>query len=172
MKKILFAAAVAMSVASLRASTDGYVMLSVCSPGQLPAPTSSIYGGRLSLIYGECHELYGLDLSLTGYVRERMCGAQLNGFWSGVGTDMAGLQCGVVNTVDGYIAGLQLGVMNFTRDLYGCQISLSNVAFEDVYGCQIGLVNVADSLYGCQLGLLNFSTARDLSFLPFINIGW
>lgn len=172
MKKILFAAAIALSIASLRAGTEGYVMLSVCSPGQLPAPTSSIYGGRLSLIYGECHELYGLDLGVTGYVRERLCGAQLNGLWSGVGTDMAGLQVGAVNTVDGYGAGLQVGAMNFLTELYGCQIGLSNVAFRDVYGCQIGLVNVADSLYGCQIGLLNFCTDRNWSFWPIINIGW
>ena len=172
MKKILFAAAIAMSAVSLRASTEGYFMLSVCSPGQLPAPTSSIYGGRLSLIYGECHELYGLDLGLTGYVRERLNGAQLNGLWSGVGTDMAGLQVGFVNTVDGYVAGLQAGAFNFCRDLFGCQVALSNVAFEDMYGCQIGLVNVADRLYGCQLGLLNFATDRSWSFWPFINIGW
>ena len=99
MKKVLFAVAVVLAAVSLRADADGYFMLSVFSPGQLPTPSSSIYGGRLSLIYGECHELYGVDLGLCGYVRERMCGAQLDALWNGVGTDMAGCQLGLVNMI-------------------------------------------------------------------------
>lgn len=143
MKKILFAVAVALAAVSLRADADGYVMLSVFSPGQLPTPSSSIYGGRFSLIYGECHELYGLDLGLSGYVREHMSGVQLAAAWNGVGTDMDGLQLGLLNTVEGDLSGLQLG-----------------------------LVNVADRLYGCQIGLVNIVQDRDWTFWPFINIGW
>ena len=143
MKKVLFAVAIVLAAVSLRADADGYFMLSVFSPGQLPTPSSSICGGRLSLIYGECHELYGLDLGLCGYVRERMCGAQLDAFWNGVGTDMAGCQLGLVNTAEG-----------------------------DAFGLQLGLVNVADHLYGCQLGLVNVVTDRAWTFWPFINIGW
>ena len=143
MKKILFVAAVALAAVSLRADVDGYVMLSVFSPAELPTPSASIYGGRLSLIYGECHELYGLDVGLAGYVRERVCGVQLDAVWNGVGTDMDGLQIGLVNAVEGDVSGLQLG-----------------------------LVNVADRLYGCQIGLANFVMDRDWTFLPFISIGW
>ena len=143
MKKILFVFAVALAAVSLRADADGYFMLSVFSPGQLPTPSSSIYGGRLSLVYGECHELCGLDLGLSGYVRERMCGVQLEAVWNGVGTDMDGLQLGLLNTVEGDLSGLQLG-----------------------------LVNVADRLYGCQIGLVNIVQDRDWTFWPFINIGW
>ena len=171
MKKILFAAAVLLAAVSLRAEADGYFMLSVLSPGELPQPSSIIHGGRLSVIYGECRELYGLDIGVTGYVRERMYGAQINGLWSGVGTDVAGFQAGIVNTVEGYFAGLQLGLMNFSGDMYGWQLALSNYA-GSAYGLQIGLVNVADSLYGCQIGLLNYSLDRDWTFWPFINVGW
>jgi len=157
MKKILFAAVIALAAVSLRADADGYFMLSVFSPGQLPAPSSTIYGGRLSLVYGDCHELYGVDLGVAGSVRERMNGAQLNVVWNGVGTDMAGFQLGVANTVEGYFAGLQLGLVSVADELYGCQI---------------GLVNVTTHLYGCQVGLLNFATDRAWTFWPFINIGW
>ena len=143
MKKVLFAVAIVLAAVSLRADADGYLMLSVFSPGELPTPSSSIYGGRLSLIYGECHELYGLDLGVAGYMRERLCGAQLNAVWNGVGTDVAGCQLGLVNTAEGDAAGLQLG-----------------------------LVNVADHLYGCQLGLVNIVTDRACTVWPFINIGW
>ena len=100
-----------------------------------------------------------------------MNGAQLNLFWNGVGTDMAGFQCGVANTVEGYFAGLQLGLVNVADELYGCQLGLVDVA-SAAYGCQIGLVNVATHLYGCQVGLLNFATDRAWTFWPFINIGW
>ena len=157
MKKIMIVAAIAFAAVSLRADADGYLMLSVFSPGQLPEPSSTICGGRLSLIYGDCHELYGLDLGTAGSVREYMGGAQLNLLWNDVGTDFGGLQCGVVNSVEGYAAGLQLGLVNVSGDLYGCQL---------------GLVNVTENLYGCQLGLLNFTTSRDWTFWPFINIGW
>ncbi len=171
MKKILFAAVIAFAAVSLRADADGYFMLSVFSPGQLPAPSSTIYGGRLSLIYGDCHELYGVDFGITGSVREHMDGAQFNLFWNGIGTDMAGFQLGVANTVEGYFAGWQLGLVNVSDELYGCQLGLVDVA-SAVYGCQLGLVNVTTHLYGCQLGLLNFSTDRAWTFWPFINIGW
>ena len=143
MKKIMIAAAIAFAAFALRAEPDGFFMLSVFAPGQLPAASSSIWGGRLSLIYGECHELYGIDLGVSGYNRERMYGAQLNAIWNGVGTDMAGLQLGLSNFVEGDASGLQLG-----------------------------LVNIADHLYGCQIGLINVVMDRDWTFVPFINIGW
>ena len=143
MKKILCAVAIALGAFSLHADADGYLMLSVFSPGQLPAPSSSITGGRLSLIYGECHELYGLDLGVAGYVREHAIGVQLAAIWNGVGTDMDGLQVGLLNTVEGDLSGLQLG-----------------------------LVNIADRLYGCQIGLVNIVQDRDWTVFPFISIGW
>ena len=52
-------------------------MLSMFSPGQLPVPMTHLYGGRLTFLYGECQELFGLDLGGVGRVRERMYGAQL-----------------------------------------------------------------------------------------------
>ena len=157
MKKVLICAAMAVAAISLRAGTEGYFMLSVFSPGELPAPTSSIYGGRVSVLYGECHELYGIDLGVSGYVRERMAGAQFDLLWNGIGTDASGLQVGLVNTVEGDFSGLQLGLVGVAGQ---------------INGCQIGLVNVAAGLNGCQIGLLNFTTSRDWSFWPFINIGW
>ena len=45
MKKILFAAAIVLAAVSLRADADGYFMLSVFSPGQLPAPYPSSRSG-------------------------------------------------------------------------------------------------------------------------------
>ena len=157
MKKLFLSAAIAVSVLSANASTDGHFMLAIFSPGEFPAPTSSIYGGRLSLIYGECHDLYGVDLGLAGYVRERMEGVQFNLWWSGVGPDATGVQFGLLNTVEGDACGLQCGFVNMS---------------DRHYGCQWGFVNVTRRLYGCQLGLLNITTDRDWKFWPFVNIGW
>ena len=184
MKKIVFALAVLAAAAS-HASTEGYFMLSVFSPGQLPSPVYSIYGARLSAVYGECHELYGIDLGAAGYVRERMYGLQANVAWSGVGTDFCGFQAALLDMVDGYSAGLQaglvdisddnyggqIGAVDIAGDLYGCQIGLACFA-GDVRGCQIGLFNKASRLYGCQIGLANVVTSRKWSFWPFINVGW
>lgn len=157
MKKVLGAALVAILATVLHADTDGNFMLAVFSPGELPTPTSSIYGARLSLVYGECHEFYGLDLGVAGYARDSAAGVQLDALWNGVGTDMAGLQVGLANTVEGH--------------LYGLQVGLANTA-STVYGCQVGLVNVSDRLYGCQIGLANFTLERSWSFWPIINVGW
>ena len=157
MKKVLSVLAMVLVAVALRADTDGNFMLAVFSPGELPMPTSSIHGGRLSLIYGECHEFYGLDVGIAGYARDSAAGVQLNACWNGVGTDVAGLQIGLANTVEGHLFGLQAGVVNTAST---------------VYGCQIGLVNVSDRLYGCQIGLANFTLDRSWSFWPIINVGW
>ncbi|MDY5597837.1 MAG: hypothetical protein SPG40_10145 [Kiritimatiellia bacterium] len=157
MKKVLGAALIAIFATVLHADTDGNFMLAIFSPGELPMPTSSIYGARLSLIYGECHEFYGLDLGVAGYARDSATGVQLDACWNGVGTDMAGLQAGLANTVEGHLYGLQVGLAN---------------AASTVYGCQIGLVNISDRLYGCQIGLANFTLERPWSFWPIINVGW
>lgn len=168
MKKIMFAVAVAVAALSVRASLDGYFMLSVFSQGQLPSPAYSIYGGRLSLIYGDCHELHGLDIGMAGQTRESLYGLQINGVWSGVGADMYGVQLGLINTVDRYAYGFQAGAFNASSDAFGCQLSAINVSddangvqlglfnfADDVYGCQLAAVNVAKDLYGCQIGAVN-----------------
>ena len=170
MKKILFVAAVALAAVSLHAEADGYIMLSACSPGELPGPSSAIHGGRLSLIYGECRELYGLDISVSGYVRERMYGAQfglvLNYLEIG-----AGAQWGFANFVEHEFYGYQTGAWNHSGAGYGHQLGVVNTAGY-FSGFQLGLLNVADDLDGVQIGLVNVVRNQALSVLPFINIGW
>ncbi len=157
MKRFLGALTAVFLATALHADTEGNFMLAVFSPGELPTPASSIYGARLSLIYGECHEFSGLDLGLAGYVRDSAAGVQVDAFWNGVGTDAAGLQVGLANTVEGRMHGLQLGLVN-----------TASIG----YGCQLGLVNVTDRLYGCQIGLANFALDRAWGFWPIVNIGW
>jgi hypothetical protein len=172
MKKVLFALSAIFMVAQLHAGLDGYFQLAVFSPGELPAPSYTIKGARLSLIYGECHEFYGLDVSMVGSVRERMCGVQTGVLWNDVGTDAYGLQIGCVNNVEGDFAGLQIGLVNAADNVYGHQIGLYNSAWDCAYGLQIGLVNWTENLVGCQIGLANFTTSRAWDVWPIVNIGW
>ena len=185
MKKILVAASVLVAAFSLRASLDGYFMLAGCSQGQLPSPAYTIYGGRLSMIYGDCHEFYGLDVGIAGTVQESAYGLSVNAVWSGVDADMYGAQVGgLMNTVKGSVFGLQSGVYNWSGELFGCQIGLINLSddcygtqigvyngsynlygtqigywnmADDSYGCQCGVVNVANDVYGCQIGVFNYA---------------
>lgn len=198
MKKILFVAAVALAAVSIRAEADGYIMLSVCSPGQLPAPSYTIHGGRLSFIYGECRELYGLDISMSGYVRERMYGAQLGfilnyvdigaGYQSGFANfvehefygfqdgawnhaaDGCGMQNGVVNTA-GYFAGYQdAGAINWADEMDGFQAAgLWNHAGIG-YGMQLGFVNTAGYFAGFQWGVFNWANDLDGLQLGLVNV--
>ena len=172
MKKVLSALATIFVAAQLHAGLDGYFQLAMFAPGEMPAPSYTINGARLSLIYGDCHELNGLDVSVVGSVRERMCGLQLGALWNDVGTDAYGLQIGCVNDVAGDIEGLQIALLNIGGILHGCQIGLANFTNTDAVGCQIGIFNYTDNLYGCQIGLINYVDSRSCCVLPIINIGW
>jgi len=171
MKKLLASLFVLATAFALRANPDGYFMLALHSPGELPVPTSSINGGRLSVIYGDCQNINGLDLGLAGRVRERMNGAEFNLLYSYIGTEFNGFQAGIVNFDDADFAGFQLGGGNVASSAAGLQLGLVNtVGF--MAGCQIGLFNWADSLDGCQIGLVNVVYDQTLYVLPFVNAGW
>ena len=172
MKKILSVLTSVFMAAQLQAGLYGNFQLAVFAPGEMPAPSYTINGARLSLIYGDCHELNGIDVGTVGSVRERLCGLQVNALWSDVGTDAYGLQIGCVNNVTGDAGALQIALLNLVGDLHGCQIGLANVASNDAVGCQVGLFNYTDNLYGCQIGLINYVDSRSCCIMPIINIGW
>lgn len=172
MKKILLAFVAILATAQLHASLDGFFQLAVFSPGELPGPSYTIKGCRLSLIYGECHEFYGIDIGLADTVRERMYGLQTGAFWNDVGTDAFGIQIGCANNVDGDFSGIQIGLFDAAGNVYGTQIGLVNCAWDSACGLQLGLVNWSENLYGCQIGLVNCVTGRSWSVWPIVNIGW
>ncbi len=126
MKKLLMALMLACAAFTAHAELNGYFMLSVFSPGQLPVPGSSINGGRVSLLYGECRLFNGLDIGVWGHVRERMNGVQIAGVNS-IGADANGLQIGLVNWIDSDCNGLQIGLVNYANTMDGCQIGLVNI---------------------------------------------
>lgn len=159
MKKLLTALMILAAAASLKAGTDGYVMLSVFSPGQIPIAATSLNGVRLNLVYGECQNLNGLDAGLVGRVRENVNGLQVAAV-SAVGTDAAGVQLGLVNAVEADFAGFQLALWNDVG--------------ATAKGFQLGLVNWANALEGLQVGLLNIidEPQQTCRCLPIVNFGW
>ena len=173
MKKMIFAVAAALSMVQLNAGYDGHFQLSVFSPGELPASSYTIRGARLSLLYGQCEDFYGLDVSLAGSVRGYMYGVQPGALWNDVGADGYGLQVACVNYVKGSFTGAQLGLVNVAgSDANGFHCGVYNHASGCARGLQLGVMNWSKDLAGCQIGLANIVTSRSWSVWPIINIGW
>ena len=98
--------------------------LGLVAPVQLPWGDWNVRGVRVSLLYGRCSDLTGLDL----------------GLWNTVNEDAVGLQMGVVNAV-ARLNGVQAGCFNGAIYFKGLQVGLINYA-EGARGIQIGLINV------------------------------
>jgi hypothetical protein len=173
MKKMIFAVAAALSMTQLHAGYDGHFQLSVFSPGELPSSAYTIRGVRLSFLYGQCEEFYGLDVSPVGSVRGYMYGIQPGLLWNDVGADGYGLQLACVNYVKGDMTGIQLGLVNVAAgNVNGFQGGVYNRAADCVRGLQLGVMNWSKDLAGCQIGLANIVTGRSWSVWPIVNIGW
>jgi hypothetical protein len=101
--------------------------LGLVAPAQLPWGDWNVRGLRVSLVYGHCTNLTGLDV----------------GLWNGVEKDAIGLQAGLVNTT-ARMRGVQIGAINATTYLKGLQLGVINYA-EGARGIQVGLINVIEN---------------------------
>ena len=171
MKKLMIFLVVAVAAFAVQANPEGFVMLALHAPGQLPTPESNINGLRLSAIYGDCTRLNGVDVGLSGTVRERMNGLQVGVLFSIDGADMNGLGVGCVNYVGGELAGCQVGLWNHAFSGAGAQFGVVNTA-SYFAGFQCGLFNWADNLDGLQIGLSNVVADQTCCWLPILNVGW
>lgn len=197
MKKLLMLFVVLTAACSAFAEFDYFAQVAAFSGGQIPTGRNrTIYGARLSLIHGDLHRLYGLDLGFSGRVRERMCGLQIAwgfnhanwvagaelgivnwvesefagfqlGFWNR-GANGAGMQLGAANMADAF-AGFQCGIVNWADDLAGFQCGGWNHA-TDGAGMQLGIVNTSASFAGFQCGVLNWATDLDGFQLGLVNV--
>ncbi len=173
MKKLLMAFAVLCSVSVLHAESDYYVTVCAWAPGQIPMSSGSVtYGVRVSLFYGDCSRLSGLDLAIFGANRVR---ENFNGFSVAPvferANNAAGFQLGFANVVENEFSGMQLGAWGHAGHGYGTQWGIVNTAGYFA-GLQLGLFNWADDLDGLQLGLINVVADQTLCVLPFLNIGF
>lgn len=98
--------------------------VSLITPVELPPGDWAVRGLRVSLLYGRCNRLKGVDVGLLNDVRETLDGLQIGG----------------VNTV-GRLCGVQVGLFNGSVEMKGVQLGLVNYA-NAARGIQIGLVNV------------------------------
>ena len=95
-------------------------------------------------------------------------GDYTGGFELGFGTQtkaVDGLQLGIIYTQTDKLQGVQIGLINSTKEETGVQFGLVNVT-ENGIGIQDGLVNVADNFKGEQYGCINW-TSEDLIGLQF-----
>jgi hypothetical protein len=167
-------------------------------PVEFPSSEYSVAGLRLSALWGDQRDLYGIDLGLLGNITEqRFVGAAFSGLFNVthgdttvVGFQIAGLAN--VNTNKTNVVGLQaaLGINYHVAEssieglelafignyaphtnIYGAQIGLYNKA-QDVYGIQFGLVNSCSDLHGLQIGLVNFNDKGLFAVSPILNVGF
>ena len=125
-----------------------------------------------SLLNSVALDFTGFQVALgLNYVRETVKGFQLALISNISGEHVAGVQTSLLfNLAGDNLFGIQLGAVNKTDDIYGpkswveassgLQIGLVNFARE-MDGYQIGLINFAGKAKGLQLGLINFSPANE-----------
>lgn len=173
MKKLFMALAILCSATVLRAEADYYAMVCAWAPGQIPmAYSAQMNGLRITLFYGDCNRLNGLDLALLGAnrVRERFNGLAIAPVFNRANS-AAGLDLGFANVVENELYGLQVGAWNHAGHGYGAQLGLVNTS-SSFAGLQVGLFNWADDLDGLQLGLVNVIADQTVCVFPFLNIGF
>jgi hypothetical protein len=95
---------------------------------------------------------------------------------------VTGWQSGWLNINSDKVVGLQTGLLNWNTvskaDFSGLQLGLLNTG-KHVYGVQFGFINYAETLKGAQIGLWNQVNSRTWGgfdplpkVFPFINVGF
>ncbi|MBX3021387.1 MAG: hypothetical protein KF799_06875 [Bdellovibrionales bacterium] len=173
------------------------ISLGIVPPLQFPPSDFTIAGARLSLLYGQQRDVYGLDVGVIGNITEvAFVGVSVSGgfnYHKGM-TTVLGLQlAGGANvttqktrvfglqaaaganymTAESSVVGVQLALANLSdhTTIYGLQVGVYNRALA-VYGFQVGLINDATNLHGVQIGLLNYNRTGTLLVSPIINVGF
>jgi hypothetical protein len=171
--------------------------VAILGPVEFPPPSFSIVGARISAIYGEHRDVFGLDVGAVGNVTDvSFVGLAVAGGFNynrGVSTAVGLQAAGVtnvninkarvvgvqlagianVNKAESSIVGLSLALGNYgpATTVYGFEVGAYNKA-HTVNGFQIGIVNVCDQLRGLQIGLVNFNKTGPLAVAPILNVGF
>jgi hypothetical protein len=148
-------------------------MLSLATPLQVPSADWDVAGLRINLIYGECVNFDGLDISVVGRAKGHANGIQLALLANVVDGSSMSLQIAPVNVVQGSYAGLQIGAVNYASSLPGAEAQTWQIGIYNgsdyIKGFQLGVINYAGAMYGVQIGLVNIIQNKDIAFLPIIN---
>jgi hypothetical protein len=169
----------------------------IIPPVQFPPDEFSITGVRISAIYGNHRDLYGIDIGVLGNITQQdfvgigisglanithgnttIIGLQLAGAvnYNSQKTNVYGVQVALGmndNTAESSVTGLQLALVNLSPNttINGFQLGIYNRALT-VNGFQIGLVNATNSLRGLQIGLINFNHTGFFEVSPILNVGF
>jgi hypothetical protein len=128
----------------------------------------------------------GIALNLVGGDQDDVAGLDV-GLLNTVEKEFTGIGAGVVNLGHGHVRGIQAGLGN-TADLSltGVQVSIANQVDGEAkgmqagmlntagkcVGIQIGVVNMVDSTKCVQLGLFNLNPSGFLPFFPIFLMGF
>ena len=141
---------------------------------EFPAPEQApdVVGLRLTIPFSTRHEnVTGFDIGFWGrarYFEGFMCSI----FRNDVKDELSGIQVGLYNTAhQADLIGIQVGLWNEAGSIRGLQAGLVNTAGE-ASGLQIGVINRAEEMYGFQVGLVNVIRDAELTFFPFLNVGF
>ncbi len=127
-----------------------------------------VVGLRLNLFSGQCEQVTGLDLGFIGH-SQYYNGIQINLLRNDVTDTLAGWQIGGYNSAGLADAlGLQTGLWNEAKTMYGFQAGLVNLA-DYAEGFQIGLINRVEDMHGYQIGLINIIRSGRVPFCPILN---
>lgn len=199
MRKIFTLVVTGITLFSISSSEAALSPLGVAivPPVQFPGKDFTVTGLRMSVLWGNQKNVYGLDVGAIGNMTEgQMTGIGVSGLFNlnkgqttGVLLQAAGIGnfnqgkariygvqiAGIVNAnkAESVVAGLQVALLNLGpyTNIRGVQVGLYNKA-HDVAGFQIGIINDADSLHGIQIGLINFHRRGLFSVAPILNIGF
>ncbi|MBP5285368.1 MAG: hypothetical protein ILO34_04590 [Kiritimatiellae bacterium] len=154
--RIAFAVFAAVSAVFRVAAESAPFMLSLLQPVQLPDGGRDVGGVRISLVYGGCRNMKGLDLGIAGHCDGDFSGLAVGGV-NIVDGRLFGVQAGLVNwngngETGSHSIGVQAGLLNNAGDLGGVQYGWINRSSVRMSGLQSGLLNWADDLHGAQLG--------------------
>lgn len=195
MNIVILLAALILSIVAEAAVSP--LAISIGGPAQFPPRDFDITGARVSLLYGQSRDVYGIDLGVLGNITTgKFTGIGVSGLFNNTRgqttitglqfaglaninsqkTSVYGIQASLganYNSAESKIVGLQFAPVNISAfsKIYGFQVGLYNKARE-VRGFQIGVINVAQNLKGIQIGLLNFHHDGIFVVSPFINIGF
>jgi len=117
------------------------IQIALFTPIQIVPEDQHISGLRLTLIYSRNASVTGLDVGFINHTTEGMSKGVQYGFIGIVDSDFTGWQDNTVNITKGSFEGLQLGVVNYAKQMNGIQIGLVNYAV-NMKGIQIGLINI------------------------------
>jgi hypothetical protein len=173
------------------------VSIGLMNPVMFPPDDFSITGVRLSLLFGNHRNIYGMDLGVLGNITQQdFDGIAISGLFNMTHgttkavitqfasvanfntnkTDVYGVQYATLinmNDAASSVNGLQIALANVAAytTISGFQVGLYNRAL-DIRGLQIGLVNVTDNLHGVQIGLINFNHKGTFVVSPILNAGF